>query len=129
LIYVVDTHALVWFLEKSDRLGKAARAALTSPGNYFLIPTIVLAEIRYLAAARRISPDFDAVLKVIREDGRFMQIELDQTIVELMPLQLDIHDGIVVATALDRKEILLEDCAVITKDRAIVASGLVETVW
>ena len=129
MIYVPDTHALVWFLEGSDRLGKAARAALASPDSAFLVPTIVLAEIRYLAASRRISPDFETVLQAIRSDARFALIELDLTIVQLMPLELDIHDAIVVATALDRIEILLEECAVITKDREIIASGLVPTVW
>jgi len=129
LIYVVDTHALVWFLEKSEKLGRAAHAALTSPENGFLIPTIVLAEIRYLAAAKRISPDFETVLKAIRKDGRFALIGLDLTILELMPLELDIHDAIIVATTLDRTETLLEECAVITRDREIVESGLVKTVW
>ncbi len=40
--YIVDTHSLVWFLEKSPKLGKKARNALLDSDSSLIIPTIVL---------------------------------------------------------------------------------------
>ena len=41
MVYVLDTHAVVWFLEGSSRLGAAARVALSDPVADLVIPTIV----------------------------------------------------------------------------------------
>jgi hypothetical protein len=54
---------------------------------------------------------------------------LDAEIVKLLPLGLDIHDGIIVATALYYRDVLGENTALITKDAAIAASGLVPVIW
>jgi PIN domain nuclease of toxin-antitoxin system len=54
---VVDTHALVWFLEKNPRLSTAARNALRDPSAKIVVPTIVLAEIHFLHARGRIATD------------------------------------------------------------------------
>ena len=37
MIYVVDTHALVWFFENSDELGKNAKNAFDSEEDVRLI--------------------------------------------------------------------------------------------
>ena len=42
--YVVDTHALVWFLEGNPRLGSAARSVLSLPESELVLPIGVLAE-------------------------------------------------------------------------------------
>lgn len=42
MIYVLDTHAVVWFLEGSSRLGSAAKEAISDPAGELVIPTIVL---------------------------------------------------------------------------------------
>jgi PIN domain nuclease of toxin-antitoxin system len=48
--HVVDTHALVWFLEADSQLSQPARTALQDPAAHLVIPTIVLAEITFLYA-------------------------------------------------------------------------------
>lgn len=51
VIYVPDTHALVWYLTADRRLGKGARSALASVDNgsdHAIIPVVVLAEVMYL---------------------------------------------------------------------------------
>ncbi|BCB95755.1 hypothetical protein JZK55_06770 [Dissulfurispira thermophila] len=53
MVYVVDTHAIVWFFEDSSELGKNALNALASKNSRLIIPTIVLAEIFYLSQRRR----------------------------------------------------------------------------
>ncbi len=62
MTYVVDTHALVWFLEGNTRLSTAGRNALTDRTAQMVIPTIVLAEIAFLYARHRIAIDLPRVL-------------------------------------------------------------------
>jgi len=57
MIYVPDTHALVWYLTADKQLGKQAKAALASVDagrHQAVIPVIVLAEIMYLEEHGRI---------------------------------------------------------------------------
>ncbi len=46
--YIIDTHALVWFLEQSPKLGKNAKSVFLDDDSILIIPTIVLAEIKFL---------------------------------------------------------------------------------
>ena len=45
MMYVVDTHPLIWLLDGDPRLSPAARAALSSPTDQQVIAAIVLAEV------------------------------------------------------------------------------------
>lgn len=40
--YVVDTHALIWFLEGNARLGVNARAILADAASELVLPAIAL---------------------------------------------------------------------------------------
>ena len=46
-----------------------------------------------------------------------------------MPLDLEKHDAIICAMAIYRHDVLREEAAVLTRDREIVESGLVRTIW
>ena len=51
MIYVADTHGLIWFLTKDDKLGKEAATIFynTDRGkSLVVIPTIVIAEVMYI---------------------------------------------------------------------------------
>jgi PIN domain nuclease of toxin-antitoxin system len=52
MTYVVDTHALVWFLEGNPRPSIAARNALIDATAQVVVPTIVLEEITFLHRQR-----------------------------------------------------------------------------
>jgi predicted nucleic acid-binding protein len=57
--YVTDTHALIWYLNGSQRLGAQARAAFDSASagaSQIVVPVIVFAEIVFLAERRRPPP-------------------------------------------------------------------------
>jgi hypothetical protein len=43
--------------------------------------------------------------------------------------ELDIHDAIIVATALIYRELSTEAVVVVTRDEAIIRSGLAQTLW
>jgi PIN domain nuclease of toxin-antitoxin system len=46
--YVVDTHALIWFLAGSPRLGVNAASVLSDPASELILPATVLAEICWI---------------------------------------------------------------------------------
>lgn len=52
--YVVDTHALVWYLTNDTRLGVGARQVLDDPSALLVIPTIVLAEAKHISERKPI---------------------------------------------------------------------------
>ena len=55
MIHVVDTHALLWHLEGSPKLGADAKQVLFDSRDFLIIPTIALAEARYAIARQRTS--------------------------------------------------------------------------
>ena len=129
MTHVADTHSLVWYLEDNPRLGPNARIALKNPETKLVIPTIVLAEIAFLYGRQRIAVDVSRVYRYIADATNTVIYPLDELVVEQLQSSLNIHDAIIVATALLFRDVLGETTAVISKDTEIVASGLVEVVW
>jgi len=129
MIYVPDTHALIWYIIGDARLGQNALLVLRDPSQHLVIPTIVLAEIRYLSARRRIPLTFEEAMRMIRSVLRGEIAPLDGEIVEAMPTMLEIHDAIICATALVYSRRFNDSVAVITRDESITSSGLVQVVW
>ena len=78
---------------------------------------------------RRARVDWDDLLGSLESDGRFTVAPLTLDIVRLAPEALEMHDGIIVATTLVVRDSMREDVRLITRDKDIRESGLVETVW
>jgi predicted nucleic acid-binding protein len=129
MTYVVDMHALVQFLEGSPRLGRAVRNALCDTAAPVMIPTIMLAEIMFLYARHRIAIDLPHVLAHVASAVHCVVYPLDGAVVERLPTTLNIHNAIIVASALVFRNVLSERTAVVTKDADIAASGLVDVLW
>ena len=124
--FIVDTHALAWFVSRDLRLSAKARTVLRDPNVRLIIPAIVLAEIKYLAHKGRLTQTLDEVLRVINSDPRCTIYPIDLSVVNKAPLGLDIHDSLIMGTALVQRETV---AGILTRDEAIAASGLVSTLW
>jgi len=124
--YVVDTRALAWYLDDDPRLGAKAEAILDNRRVRIIVPVIVLTEIKYLAHRGRIAQTLDDVLRAINSDPRCTIYPVDLSVVLAVSVDLDIHDSLIVGTALVQREIV---DGILTRDEVIVASGLVPTVW
>lgn len=124
--YIVDTHTLVWYLDNNPRLGPQAEAVLDDANVRIIVPVIVLAEIKYLAHKGRLAQTLDDVLQVISHDPRCTVYPADLSVINKAPLGLNIHDSLIVGTALVQRETV---DGVLTRDEAIVSSALVPTVW
>ena len=129
MIHVVDTHPLIWHLEHWGGLGKNAGQVLDFSTDELIVPTIVLAEARYTIAKKRRAVTWEELLTAVLSDYRFRFDDLTVDIVRNLPDSLEMHDAIICATALAYQEASGEPVPVITKDRRIRDSGLVETVW
>jgi predicted nucleic acid-binding protein len=91
-----------------------------------LVPTIVLAELLYVAQKKKISLGIEEVLKRIVKGGNFVIVPFDFPICERvmkLPHDLELHDRIIVATA------RIYAAKVLTKDEKITKSGVVEVIW
>ena len=127
--YIIDTHALVWYLDDDPRLGKVARRIIEGEGKLLIFPTIVLAEIYYLHCRRPRLPSLEEVFHVLDRDPRVLIYPLEIGVVHSLPAGLNIHDAIITATALVIQKALGEEVSVITRDEEIIGSKIVSTVW
>lgn len=127
--YIVDTHALVWYIIDDRRLGKQAKQVLDNPSALLVIPTIVLAEAKYISVRKRLSLSFDDIMRTIAGNARTTLFPLDAFIVANMPDKMDIHDGLIVATAFSAQKLFAEEIAILTRDELITASRLLPVVW
>jgi predicted nucleic acid-binding protein len=128
MIYVLDTHAIVWHLANDRRLGQAARRILDGTSR-LIVPTIVIAELKHLAAGIRVPLSFDNIIAALMADPRCQIYPLDIFTVVHLPANLDIHDAIIVATGLFYREVFAEEVSILTADNRIRASGLLPVVW
>ena len=124
--FVVDTHTLAWFVSRDRRLSAKVRTVLRDPDVRLIIPAIVLAEIKYLAHKGRLAQTLDEVLRVINSDPRCTIYPIDLSVITKAPLGLDIHDSLIVGTALVQREAIT---GILTRDETITSSVLVPTLW
>lgn len=127
-VFVVDTHSFYWFLQAPDRLSPAADAAfrLVEVGEAMgIVPAIVIAEIYYLLRKKSQNVNISNLINIIDETPNFILTELGRE--QLLNLdQADIpemHDRLIAIEA------IINDAAIITKDRELIDSGLVKTIW
>ncbi|PSF36151.1 twitching motility protein PilT [Aphanothece hegewaldii CCALA 016] len=128
-VYLVDTHALVWFMTENSRLPPKAKQILSQAetgGVEILISTIVLAELTYIIKRKNIPISIDEVLNRINKGSGFNIVPFDLEVFQILltlPDTWEIHDRIIAATANYYKAIL------ITKDGVLKNSNLLKVVW
>ncbi len=126
---VTDTHPWIWFLTASPRLSQEAKACLSDPSNLIVVPSIVMLEIRYLYNRRRISVSFEEALQHIETAANVLLHPLDISVATRAPAELEIHDAIIVGTALYLSDELKEPVPLVTLDKTISNSQLVPVIW
>ena len=129
--YVLDTHALIWYLEGDRRLGRSARSALRDTANPIFLPVIALAEAVWLIERGRTGiPSVASLLSDVTLDARIIIVPLTRIIVEITTSLTTIdemHDRQIVATALHLTD--TQPVRLLTRDENITASRLVPTLW
>ncbi len=128
-LYVVDTHALIWYLTGDIKLSARALSILRAAehGNTQLIlPAIVLAEMYYANAKNKWFESYRAVYTALLETAYFTTVPLDAY--QILEFERDavipeMHDRIIAGVARRLSAPL------ITADPLIIASGVVVTDW
>ncbi len=128
MTYITDTHSLVWYFTNDQRLGKKALKAFESTvqSGRIIVPTVVLAEIMFIANKGRLLIGFTETVAKIESMANFEIAVLDLDVLRLSEktsVSLEMHDKIIVATA------MCYDGVLITKDEQITKSKVVKTVW
>ena len=126
---VTDTHPWVWFLTASPRLSQKAKSILSDPSNLIILPSIVMMEIKYLYQHKRITLSFEEALQQVETSENILLHPLDISVVTIAPISLDIHDAIIVGTAIQTAEEFAQTVSLVTIDKAITDSNLVPVVW
>lgn len=126
--HVTDTHSIIWYFTDDPRLSRHALEAFekTIREGVIIIPTVVLAEIMYIAGKGKITLTFDETLQKIDSYENFIVAALDVQILKLaekIKVDLEMHDKLIAATA------LYYHAALITRDPLIRKSGVCTTIW
>ena len=127
--FVVDTHALWWYLSSPERLTPAASAVfrLAETGNAtIVVPAITVAEFYFLSVKLRqpVAPSdlLNALSSVngieLSDLGRQQLERLD-----LFPEIPEMHDRLIAAEAATL------NVPVVTRDETLRSSSWVETIW
>lgn len=124
--YVADAHSWVHYL--TGKLPVKADEVFTSVENgedAIYVPTIALPECLYLSEKGKISLDVKELVNKFEISLNFIPVSFNFEILKLLPtIKIkELHDKIIVATS------KLLNSKLITKDREIKESELVETVW
>ena len=127
--YTVDTHALIWYFAELPFISRNAESCMMEADAglaQIIVPTIVLSEVLMIGEKKRINFDYEEFLSnlVTSENYNIYPFDFD-VLLQMRKLEAipELHDRIIVATALITESIL------ITKDREIVSSGIVQTIW
>jgi PIN domain nuclease of toxin-antitoxin system len=130
--YVIDTHALIWFLEGNPRLGAAALAILANSDSDLVLPAIALAEAVWIVERGKTSiPSAQVLLDVVKVDGRVVTYPLDQAVIEQTIKLLminEMHDRQIVATALFLRD-QGKNVSLLTCDQNITVAQVVPIIW
>lgn len=128
MLYVLDTHVLIWYFIGSKRLHKKLVEKIDTARNHggcLLVPTKVLAEALDIAEKGKVVFDFKEMYQLIKEDSGFevvgFGLEIFDDSIQIKGIK-EIHDRIITATA------RFYQVGILTKDKVINESGEVETI-
>jgi len=132
--YILDTHALVWYLEGNSRLGRQAKATMSAVASEMVLPLIALAEAAFLIEKGRIGiPSISNLLADVRNDERIEIQPLTMVIFEQSltseGLRIpELHDRFIVSTGLHLQD-LGHTVSILTRDEIITDSGILPVIW
>jgi PIN domain nuclease of toxin-antitoxin system len=132
--YILDAHALIWYLEGSKRLSRKARGVMADPDSQLVLPIIALAEATFIIERGRTTiPDVSQFLRRVEADARIEIIPLTTAIFKrsLTPEGLripELHDRFIVSTGLHLQD-LGDTVEIITTDQLITSVRVVPVLW
>jgi PIN domain nuclease of toxin-antitoxin system len=112
--FLLDTHALLWWLADDNQLGRRARELVEDPGNDVLISMVSLWEIAVKARIGKLQADIGEITGAVQQEG-FTLLDIAMThLLTLAGLPMhhrDPFDHLLIAQA------ITEDATFISEDR------------
>ena len=112
--YLIDTHALVFWLLEPAKLSLRGREILSNPENRIVVSVMTLLELEYLREIGRIEVNLGDVLAFFHQNSNYHIQSFDETVL-LRCLEVsdqrDPFDRIILATGISLK------LPIITRDR------------
>jgi len=126
--YLADTVTVIRHFSGVGRIGKKARSILEGVeegGHHLFLSTISLVEILYLSEKNRIRINLGETLDIINDSANYSIVDLTTEIVKSAERIAfsDIFDRLIISNA------KYFNAPILTSDRAIRTSGLVEAIW
>lgn len=125
--YSLDTHALVWYIRGYKTLSlkskKVIREIFEGDANCF-VSTMAVLEVYYISLKHKDFVFSNFVKDINRSNIKI--IPFDQQVLTQsleLPKDLDIHDRIIVATA------IITNSRLVTKDKVLRSLFPLETIW
>lgn len=112
----IDTHALIWYLDKNlnSKLSQKALTAIEDAveSSIVYIPSIVLMEIMHIREKNRVQIDVKEMLDKLEENSAYEIVPLDMQVIRaaLEFPAIEMHDRLICATA------LVTDSSLVSKD-------------
>ena len=129
MVYIIDAHSLLWFIARDPQLSPTAAGAMRDPTARLIVPTIALAELQHSYGRHRIRLSPAQLRGFVTATRNAAVHPFDLAVLDRLPPGLELHDGIIVATALVFRDGGTDPVRLITRDKQITASGLVEVLW
>ena len=112
--FLLDTHALLWWLADDDQLGSGAREAVADPANDILISMVSLWEIVVQVRVGKLQADIEEIIDAVQREG-FTVLDVGMAhLVTLAGLPMhhrDPFDHLLIAQA------MTEDATFMSEDR------------
>lgn len=131
MIAVIDTNFLARYFAGSGEIGADSKNIFEDPSTFLIIPAIVLVELKYMVAKEKLSTKALSSLNALLNAGNCMVYPLDLGLLDYIPTNLDIHDGIIFATASIQLTNFKETIYILTKDQKIklLENASINIVW
>jgi PIN domain nuclease of toxin-antitoxin system len=128
-LYVVDTHALIWYLKSDIRLSKTGQHIFEFAKRHetrLIFSAIVIAEMYFANKKHHLFDDFKQIYQNLKSESYVQLVNFGSE--DVLDFDRDasipeMHDRIIAGLAQRIRTPLL------TQDASIIASGLVTVVW
>jgi len=109
---LLDTHALLWWLTDSDRLGEKARKLVADPANDILVSMASFWEIAVKIRVGRLEADLEEIMTAVSSEG-FTLLEIARshcrTLMTLPAHHRDPFDHLLIAQAITENALFLSE--------------------
>lgn len=124
----IDTHTMLWYLDSDYNFKLSKKAsdmiAQAETSGTIYVPIISLAEALHQIDKGKFNITFDKLMLSIRNNEAYEIVSFDEEILEkaVALKSLEIHDRLIIATA------LVKDSILVSKDKELRALGL-NVIW